>query len=458
MYFGLTNALAAFMELMNGVCRSHLDSFVIVFIKDILVYSKLEEDHDRHLRIVLQIFREEKFYDMFSKCEFWLDSMAFLGHMMTKESIWVDPAKIETVKGWTKSISLTEIWSSSDTITSREVLDNWTETIAPTTIPVVDTQVQLEPSGQVLTTSSSEYDSEDNHSDNNDGQDVEVLSGDDQSIDNSTNLTPPNTSVDGTNEAQVPNVQLEVDFPNCLTLSILIIWKLLSMKIKEEVFMNQPSDFVDEQYPKHVCLLKKELYGLKQAPRAWFDRFSLHLLHLCFKCSKTDSLLLILQCDREMILLLLYIDEIIITDSSSELIANIITGLGKEFTMKDLGPLHFFLRVDVRYFKDGIHLNQGKYVIELLMKTDMALAKAVSTPLERKHGLQQVTGNSINVSTYSSIVGSLQYLTITRPDVSHTINLVSQFMQTPNTEHLQAVKRILIYVKGTSLYGLRLLT
>ncbi|XP_049411223.1 uncharacterized mitochondrial protein AtMg00810-like [Solanum stenotomum] len=148
-----------------------------------------------------------------------------------------------------------------------------------------------------------------------------------------------------------------------------------------------------------------------------------------------------------MILLLLYIDEIIITDSSSELIANIITRLGKEFTMKDIRPLHFFLRVDVRYFKDGIHLNQGKYVIELLMKTDMALAKAISTPLEQKHGLQQVTGNSIDVSTYSRIVGSLQYLTITRPDISHTVNLVSQFMQTPNTKHLQAVKRILIYVK-----------
>ncbi|WMV58566.1 hypothetical protein MTR67_051951, partial [Solanum verrucosum] len=95
--------------------------------------------------------------------------------------------------------------SSSDTITLGEVLDNLTEIIAPATIIVVDTQVQPEPSGQVLTTSSSEYDGEDNHSDNNDGQDMEVLPGDDQSIDNSTNSTHANTSVDGTNEAQVPN-------------------------------------------------------------------------------------------------------------------------------------------------------------------------------------------------------------------------------------------------------------
>ncbi|KAK4721114.1 hypothetical protein R3W88_011347 [Solanum pinnatisectum] len=89
---------------------------------------------------------------------------------------------------------------SSDTITSGEVLDNLSETIAPTTIIVVDTQ----------------YDSEDNHSDNNDGQDVKVLSGDDQSIDNSTNSTPAYTSVDSTNETQVPNVQMEVDFSNWL--------------------------------------------------------------------------------------------------------------------------------------------------------------------------------------------------------------------------------------------------
>lgn len=121
--------------------------------------------------------------------------------------------------------------------------------------------------------------------------------------------------------------------------------------------MIQPLSFVDEQYPKYVCLLKKALYGFKQVPRAWFDRFGLHLLHLGFKCSKADSSLFILQCDREMIFLLLYVDDIIINGSSSELIANIITRFVREFAMKDLVPLHFFLGVEVRYFKDGIHLN-----------------------------------------------------------------------------------------------------
>ncbi|XP_059285838.1 uncharacterized mitochondrial protein AtMg00810-like [Lycium ferocissimum] len=87
----------------------------------------------------------------------------------------------------------------------------------------------------------------------------------------------------------------------------------------------------------------------------------------------------------------------------------------------------------------------------------MALAKPVGTPLAQKHGLQLATGNTADASLYRSVVGSLQYLCLTRPDISHAVNLVSQFMQAPNTEHFQAVKRILRYVRGTSNYGLRLL-
>ena len=111
MSFGLTNAPAAFMELMNGVFRPYLDSFVIVFIDDILVYSKTEEDHVRHLRIVLQRLREEKLYAKFSKCEFCHTSVTFLGHVVSKEGIRVDPVKIEAVRGWAGPTSPTKIRS-----------------------------------------------------------------------------------------------------------------------------------------------------------------------------------------------------------------------------------------------------------------------------------------------------------------------------------------------------------
>ncbi|XP_070020776.1 uncharacterized mitochondrial protein AtMg00810-like [Nicotiana sylvestris] len=91
--------------------------------------------------------------------------------------------------------------------------------------------------------------------------------------------------------------------------------------------------------------------------------------------------------------------------------------------MKDLGPLHFFLGIEVTYFTGGIHLNQSKYTAELLSKTSMALAKPISTPLAQKHGLQEAVDNPVDVSLYRSIVGSLHYLTLTRPDIAHAVNL-----------------------------------
>ncbi|XP_019239916.1 PREDICTED: uncharacterized protein LOC109219897 [Nicotiana attenuata] len=185
--------------------------------------------------------------------------------------------------------------------------------------------------------------------------------------------------------------------------------------LQEEVYMSQPPGFKDSRHPDSVRLLKKAPYGIKQAPRAWFD-------------------------------------------SHTTLVLEIIDELGKEFAMKDLGPLHFFLGIEVIYFTGCIHLNQSKYAVELLAKTSMALAKPISTPLAQKHGLQEAVDDLVDASLYRSIVGSLQYLTLTRLDIAHAMNLASQFMQSPNNTHYQAVKRILRYVKGTTEYGLRILS
>ncbi|KAJ6839083.1 uncharacterized protein M6B38_316420 [Iris pallida] len=111
MPFGLTNAPAIFMDLMNRVFYQYLDKFVIVFIDDILVYSKSEEEHERHLRIVLQTLREEQLYAKLSKCEFWLDQIPFLGHIVSGEGISVDPKKVEAVKSWPTPKSVAEIRS-----------------------------------------------------------------------------------------------------------------------------------------------------------------------------------------------------------------------------------------------------------------------------------------------------------------------------------------------------------
>nr|GEZ85296.1 retrotransposon protein, putative, Ty3-gypsy subclass [Tanacetum cinerariifolium] len=90
-----------FMDLMNRVCRLFLDKFVIVFIDDILIYSKNKEEHEEHLRIILELLQKEKLYAKFLKCEFWLDSMKFLGHVINSQGVHVDPAKVEAIKNWT---------------------------------------------------------------------------------------------------------------------------------------------------------------------------------------------------------------------------------------------------------------------------------------------------------------------------------------------------------------------
>ncbi|KAL4013707.1 hypothetical protein IC575_025890 [Cucumis melo] len=111
MSFGLTNAPAVFMDLMNRVFREFLDTFVIVFIDDILIYSKTEAEHEEHLRMVLQTLRDNKLYAKFSKCEFWLKQVSFLGHVVSKAGVSVDPAKIEAVTGWTRPSTVSEVRS-----------------------------------------------------------------------------------------------------------------------------------------------------------------------------------------------------------------------------------------------------------------------------------------------------------------------------------------------------------
>ena len=111
MPFGLTNGPAVFMELMNRIFIEYLDWFVVVFIDDILIYSKTREEHEQHLRLALEVLRKQKLYAKYNKCEFWIPEVTFLGHIVSVEGVTVDPAKIEAVTSWQPPRTMKEIRS-----------------------------------------------------------------------------------------------------------------------------------------------------------------------------------------------------------------------------------------------------------------------------------------------------------------------------------------------------------
>jgi hypothetical protein len=205
--------------------------------------------------------------------------------------------------------------------------------------------------------------------------------------------------------------------------------------LQEQVYMEQPPGYTDPSHPTHVCHLKKALYGLKQAPRAWFHQFSHFLLNVGFTSNQADSSLFVYSSAPEVIYLLLYVDDIIITGSNMSLIDSFIRKLRLEFSMKDLGTLNYFLGLEFTHSAIGIFLSQLKYTRDLLLGADLLDSKPVATPMIVSQHLTADGSPFHSPTTYCSLVGALQYLTITRPDITQAVNLVSQFMHDPREHH-----------------------
>jgi hypothetical protein len=223
------------------------------------------------------------------------------------------------------------------------------------------------------------------------------------------------------------------------------------MVLSEEVYMRQPTGFSDPKLSYYVCKLHKSLSGLKYAPRQWFKHFSNYLEELGFCESKTDYSLFTLRQGDFIIFLLKYVDDILITGNNPSHILALIQNLGQLFSMKNLDPLHFFHGTEAIYGDDTLYLTQTKYAMDLLFCTKFQDVKPVSTPAQTGKKLSLHDGDPLqNLEEYHSIVGALKYLTITRLDISVTVNQVRQFMHQPSTTHWTAIKRILCFLKHTS--------
>lgn len=224
--------------------------------------------------------------------------------------------------------------------------------------------------------------------------------------------------------------------------------------LKEDIYMTPPPGLFSSS-TSEVCKLNRSLYGLKQAPRAWFEKFRTTLLQFTFVQSQYDSSLFLHKSSTGIVLLLVYVDDIVITGSDSLLITQLQQHLHDSFHMKDLGQLTYFLGLEVHSNTSGIFLHQHKYTQDLVSLAGLQDSSLVDTPLEVNVKYHMEEGELLSdPSLYRQLVGSLNYLTITRPDIAFAVQQVSQFLHSPRHLHLAAVRRIIRYLRGTPSRGL----
>ncbi|KAL6523561.1 Beta-galactosidase 8 [Orobanche gracilis] len=222
----------------------------------------------------------------------------------------------------------------------------------------------------------------------------------------------------------------------------------LNGDLKEEVYMTPPQGVPHSK--GQVCKLRKALYDLKQAPHALFEKFSTVVYSLGFSSSYNDPALFVKSSSAGRILLLLYVDDMLITGDDVDSIGVLKDTLARTFEMKDLGSLRYFLGIEVASSQKGYLLSQSKYTADILERARLTDTRVADTPLEVNARYLPSDGIPLpDPSLYRTIVGSLVYLTITRPDIAHAVHIVSQFVISPTTIHWAAVVRILRYLRGT---------
>ena len=219
--------------------------------------------------------------------------------------------------------------------------------------------------------------------------------------------------------------------------------------------MEQPPGFVAQGESDLVCRLRRSLYGLKQSPRAWFGRFSNVLKQFGMVRSEKDHFVFYRHyTQHKSIFLVVYVDDIVITGSDEDVIGKL-KHLSPHFQTKDLGHLKYFLGIEVAQSSTGIVISQRKYALDILEEIGMSDCRHVETPMDPNIKLLPEQGEPLSdPRRYRRLVGKLNYLTITRPDISFAVSVVSQFLQDPRVTHWDAAMRIVRYIKKTPGQGL----
>eukprot|EP00253_Pinus_taeda_P033305 PITA_33305 len=204
---------------------------------------------------------------------------------------------------------------------------------------------------------------------------------------------------------------------------------------EEEVYIEQPEGFETHEKKSHECRLRKALYGLKQAPRAWYGRIDGYLQKMGFVKSDADPNLYYLVVENELLILVLYVDDLFLT-GSSRLIGDCKKNLATEFDMKDLGRMHYFLGLEVWQQKGEIFLGQGRYATEILKRFGMEDCRPMATPMITNwKKIDASDDKDVDPTLYRQLIGSLMYLVNTKPNICYSVNTLSQFMLEPKRAH-----------------------
>jgi hypothetical protein len=236
-----------------------------------------------------------------------------------------------------------------------------------------------------------------------------------------------------------------------------VVTAFLNGELKEEIYMVQPEGFVEKGKEGYVCKLHKTLYGLKQSGRAWYMRIRKCLEEFNFRHIAADHSIFISGAliGGPVVIIALYVDDMILFTNDSKMLEIVKGKLRKEFEMKDLGELHYFLGIQVvRDKESGLMLSQKRYIEDVLKTYNMQDCKPASTPFDSSTKLTRVEGAERDVELaerYQSLVGSLMYAMLgTRPDIAYAVGKLSRYFANPQQSHWIAAKHVLRYLKGTT--------